>query len=90
MVVSRTFSKIYGLAGLRIGYAIGQPETIRKVGKFLDPLRLSCLSTAAALTALGDPTRVPEQRRLNHEARAYTVNALHEAGFPAIPSDSSV
>ena len=89
MIVSRTFSKIYGLAGMRIGYAIGQPDTIRRIDKFLDPLRLSCLSSMAALTAHSDPLRVPDQRQRNHDARAYTVNALKEAGFPVVPSEAN-
>jgi histidinol-phosphate aminotransferase len=89
VVVSRTFSKIYGLAGMRIGYAVGRPETIRQISKFLDPLRLSCLSSTAALTALGDPNRVPEQRRMNHESRAHTVKALTDAGFRVVPSEAN-
>ncbi len=89
VIVSRTFSKIYGLAGMRIGYAIGQPDTIRRIDKFLDPLRLSCLSSTAALTAHADPLRVPDQRQRNHDARAYTVNALKDAGFPVVPSEAN-
>jgi histidinol-phosphate aminotransferase len=89
VIVSRTFSKIYGLAGMRIGYAIGQPDTIRRIDKFLDPLRLSCLSSTAALTAHSDPLRVPDQRQRNHDARAYTVNALKDAGFPVVPSEAN-
>jgi histidinol-phosphate aminotransferase len=89
VIVSRTFSKIYGLAGLRIGYAIGQPDTIRRIDKFLDPLRLSCLSTAAALTAHADPSRVPDQRQRNHDARAYVVGVLQQAGFPVVPSEAN-
>jgi histidinol-phosphate aminotransferase len=89
VIVSRTFSKIYGLAGMRIGYAIGQPATIRKIDRFLDPLRLSCLSTAAALTAHADPSRVPDMRQRNHDARAYTVDSLKAAGHPVVPSEAN-
>jgi histidinol-phosphate aminotransferase len=89
VVVARTFSKIYGIAGLRVGYAVGHADTIRRISKLLDPLRLSCLSMAAARTALGDPNRVPDQRQLNHDARAFTVDALKQAGFPAAPSEAN-
>ena len=89
VVVSRTFSKIYGLAGMRVGYAVGQPETIQAIGGYLDDLRLSHLSTTAALTALGDPERPTDQRRLNQQVRAFTAAALTEAGHPPIDSQAN-
>jgi histidinol-phosphate aminotransferase len=89
VVVARTFSKVYGLAGMRIGFAVGQADTIRRISKVLDPLRLSCLSLNAALTALGDTSRPPDQAQKNHDARAYTVKALTDAGFPVIPSEAN-
>ena len=89
VIVSRTFSKIYGIAGLRCGYAVGHPESIRLVSKWLDPLRISVLTTRAALTALADPTRVPAQRQFNHDARTYTESLLREAGYPSIPSEAN-
>ncbi len=61
VVVARTFSKIYGMAGLRIGYAVGQSATLGSLNRHLDSFRLSCLSGRAALTALADPARVEEQ-----------------------------
>jgi histidinol-phosphate aminotransferase len=89
VVVSRTFSKIYGIAGLRCGYAVGHRDTIRQVSKSLDPLRISVLTTRAALTALADPTRAPTQRQLNHDARTYTEGLLRAAGYPSIPSEAN-
>src|SRR5262245_33477687 len=50
VIVSRTFSKIYGIAGLRCGYAVGHADSIHQVSKWLDPLRISVLTTRAALT----------------------------------------
>lgn len=84
VIVSRTFSKVFGLAGMRVGYAIGRPEALRGIGQQVDALRLSRLSTVAALAALADPDRVAEQRRLNHEARAFTVRAMREAGVEVV------
>ena len=89
VVVSRTFSKIYGLAGMRCGYAVGHPDTIRQLSKWLDPLRISCLTTVAALTALGDPARVPTQCRMNHENRTFTEGVFRDAGFAPVPSQAN-
>lgn len=89
VIVSRTFSKIYGIAGLRCGYAVGHPDSIRQVSKWLDPLRISVLTTRAALTALADPNRVPAQRQFNHDARTYTEGLLRDAGFPTIASEAN-
>jgi histidinol-phosphate aminotransferase len=89
VVVSRTFSKIYGMAGLRVGYAIGQPPTLRRLQRFLGDGTMSRLSMAAALAALAEPARVEEQRHLNEETRAFTVKMLTAAGYPPIPSNTN-
>jgi histidinol-phosphate aminotransferase len=89
VVVSRTFSKIYGMAGLRVGYAVGQRETLRAMNRFLDDGQLSCLSARAALTALADPARVTEMRANNHAARAMTVQALRDAGYRVADSEAN-
>ncbi len=89
VVVSRTFSKIYGMAGLRIGYAVGQAATLDRMNRFLDGGRLSCLSARAALTALADPARVAELRGQNHAARAMTAQALRNAGYRVVDSDAN-
>ncbi len=89
VVVSRTFSKIYGMAGLRVGYAVGQKSTLAAMNRFLDAGRLSCLSARAALTALADPARIAESRNQNHAARALTIQALREAGCRVVDSEAN-
>jgi histidinol-phosphate aminotransferase len=89
VVVSRTFSKIYGMAGLRVGYAVGQPETLSAMNRHLDGFRLSCLSASAALAALSDPARVDEQRRGNHAARALTVRVFRDHGCRVVDSETN-
>jgi histidinol-phosphate aminotransferase len=89
VVVSRTFSKIYGMAGLRVGYAVGHPSTIDALGRFLDNGRLSCVSGRAALTALQDRERVAEMRAANTAARAMTAKALADAGYRVMPSEAN-
>jgi histidinol-phosphate aminotransferase len=89
IVVSRTFSKIYGMAGLRVGYAIGRPETLARLTPYLSDLTMSCLSGAAAIAALGNPARVVEQRRLNHEARQFTEQVFRDAGYRTTASEAN-
>ncbi len=84
--VARTFSKIYGMAGMRLGYAIGMPETI----KAMTPLKLghstNMLAVAAALAALKDPAHVEREQRLNHDSKAFTQKFFEKSGYTVIPS----
>jgi histidinol-phosphate aminotransferase len=89
IIVSRTFSKIFGLAGMRIGYAVGQRQTLSTLSKRLDSLRISRLSTTAALSALGDPSRIAEQRAANHDARAFTARMFKDAGYEPVASEAN-
>ncbi len=59
----RTFSKIYGLAGLRIGYGIGHPEFIAALEKIRQPFNINLLAQTAALAALDDDEHVPQNAR---------------------------
>jgi histidinol-phosphate aminotransferase len=90
VIVARTFSKIYGMAGLRLGYAIGTPETIT----VMQPLKLgsstSTLALAAAFAALKNPaTHLERERRLNHDAKAFTTNFFEKAGYKVTPSQAN-
>ena len=89
LVVLRTFSKIFGMAGMRCGYAIGQPQTVRamRVDQGWDPV--SALTLAAARASLGDARHVADQKRLNTETRAWTVSELSRMGFNALPSEAN-
>lgn len=89
VVVVRTFSKIFGMAGLRVGYAIARPETLRPLAGYLDGLSLSVLSVNAALASLSDTERAAEQRALNSAARAFTANALRSAGCRVTDSEAN-
>jgi histidinol-phosphate aminotransferase len=89
VVVARTFSKIYGMAGLRIGYAVGQSATLGSLNRHLDSFRLSCLSGRAALTALADPARVEEQKAANRAARAMTTQVFRDAGYRVVGTDAN-
>ncbi len=89
VLVSRTFSKVFGLAGMRIGYAVGQRQLLNQLGTRLDAFRMSRLSTAAALAALSDQPRVAEQRKANHDARAFIVRTFKDEGYDAAESEAN-
>jgi histidinol-phosphate aminotransferase len=90
VIVARTFSKIYGMAGLRLGYAIGVPDTI----KVMQPLKIgnstNMLAIAGAFAALNQPAaHVERERRLNHDAKAFTRNFFEKAGYEVTPSEAN-
>jgi histidinol-phosphate aminotransferase len=86
VIVARTFSKAYGMAGMRIGYAIGMADTVKALAKFKMPYNVSVFGVAAAIASLNDPGHIEDERRRNTEVRAFTVKALQDMG--ATPADS--
>ena len=80
LFVTRTFSKAYGMAGMRIGYAIGRADTLKPLEKLRTPYGLSVFGIAAAITALNDPKHIAAERARNTSVRAYTLQALRELG----------
>jgi histidinol-phosphate aminotransferase len=84
--VARTFSKAYGMAGMRIGYAIGRADTMKKLAQLKMPYNVSVFGVAAALASLGDTAHIEAERARNTAVRAFTVKALQDMG--AKPSDS--
>ena len=76
LVILRTFSKIYGLAGLRIGYAIAQPEVIQAVDKLRQPFNVDSLAQAAATEALRYPERVLERRDIIAAEKSRMIASL--------------
>ncbi len=82
VVVLRTFSKAFGLAGARVGYALADAETAAELNRRQAPLPVSTLSAALALAALGDPPDVSEQV----EERERCARALFALGLEPLPS----
>ena len=80
VVVARTFSKIYGLAGVRVGYAIARPDLVARLNRYRIGL-LNRVGHAGALASLGDAEFVASSRRRTAEAREFTVAALASAGI---------
>lgn len=87
--VTRTFSKAYGMAGLRVGYAVGQTETIKKLAEFKLALNVNVLAVGAAVASLGDPQHIEEERERNTEVRKFTLDFFTSAGFKSTDSQTN-
>ena len=69
LILLRTFSKISGLAGLRLGYGIGHPDFMAALEKIRQPFNVNSLAQAAGLAALDDETHVQKTRQNNYQGR---------------------
>ena len=87
--VTRTFSKAYGMAGMRVGYAIGRAETIKPLEKLRMPYNVSVFGVAAAIAALGDAKHIEAERERNTKVRAFTIKALDEFGCKTADSQAN-
>lgn len=86
ILVLRTFSKIYGLAGLRVGYGVGHPDLIDLMNRVRAPFNVNSLAQAAALAALADDEHVERTKRTNREGMQYLRESLTELGLECVPS----
>jgi histidinol-phosphate aminotransferase len=87
VVVLRTFSKIFGLAGLRVGYALTAPELVTALGKVRRAFDITTPAQEAALASLDDPQEIERRRRENAAQRPEVERILREHGFdPAGPA----
>ncbi|AWG68000.1 Putative phenylalanine aminotransferase [Mycobacteroides abscessus] len=89
VVVLRTFSKAYGLAGLRVGYAVGDPDVITTLGKVYVPFSASSLAQAAAVASLGAAEELLARTNDVVTERARVTSALREAGYQVPPSQAN-
>ena len=92
VLVTRTFSKIYGLAGERIGWAYGAPDLIASLNRIRGPFNVTNSGQAAAIAAIGDQDFVTQSRKHNAAARAQfaeVVESLGNHGLRAVPSEAN-
>ena len=91
LIIAKTFSKIYGLAGARVGYAIANTTTLEQISELQSWVNgsISVPSTAAALASLKDEKFVSETYSLNEKIRKYTIEELEKLGLICIPSYSN-
>jgi histidinol-phosphate aminotransferase len=85
-IVLRTFSKIYGLAGLRVGYGMAPPSMVELLERIRAPFNVNALAQRAALAALDDEAHLSGSRTMNELGRAYLSGELHRLGLECPPS----
>ena len=86
VLVARTFSKAYGMAGVRIGYAVGDAATIKKMSAYRMPYNVNTFGVAAAVASLKDPQHIKEESARNKGVRDFTVKALADLGYTSTDS----
>ncbi|RAV18512.1 histidinol-phosphate transaminase [Paenibacillus contaminans] len=86
VILLRTFSKIYGLASLRIGYGIGHPEVIHTINQVREPFNTTRFAQAAALAAIGDQSFIEYCRTANAEGIAYLSGEFDRLGLSYFPA----
>jgi len=91
LIVVKTFSKIYGLAGGRIGYAVAHTDTIHQLNQYqaMPDAGVSIVSAAGALATIKDENFVKECFALNEKARKYTIEQLERIDIPCVPSHTN-
>jgi histidinol-phosphate aminotransferase len=85
VVVTRTFSKAYGLGGLRVGYGVAAPEVVEALLVVREPFCANSVAQAAATAALGDADHVRRSRELNTAERARVARTLVRRGYTVLP-----
>lgn len=89
VIVLRTFSKIYAMAGLRLGYGIARPRIIEYLEQVREPFNVNSIAQVGAIASLKDPNQVPNARRVNSEGRAYLCGEFDRMGLPYTPSQAN-
>jgi histidinol-phosphate aminotransferase len=89
VVVTRTFSKIYGLGGYRVGWALAPTKVVEAVNKIRLPFNVNRVAQAAAVASLADDERIPKVRDYTIDTRTWTVNQLQQLGISAPPSQTN-
>jgi histidinol-phosphate aminotransferase len=89
VIVSRTLSKCHGMAGLRLGYAIGQPTVLGKLGRWTMPYNANALVVAAGVVSVQDEAQIAREQRRNTEVLKYTTDFFRAAGFKTSDSQAN-
>jgi histidinol-phosphate aminotransferase len=89
LLVSRTFSKAFGLAGLRVGFAIAQPELTDLLNRLRQPFNVNTLAQAAAIAALNDQAFLEKTAALNAQGYRRLTEAFEKLGLEYVPSDGN-
>lgn len=89
VIVLRTFSKIYGLAGLRVGYGVGRPDVIAYLNRVREPFNVNAVAQEAALAALEDEEYVQKVREVNRRGKEYLYFGFDRLGLKYVPTQAN-
>lgn len=89
VIALRTFSKIYALAGLRVGYGVAPTRIVELLERVRLPFNVSSMGQAAAIASLGDPDQVTRTREQNRRAKEYLYRELDAMGIPYTPTQAN-
>ncbi|HEY3366839.1 MAG TPA: histidinol-phosphate transaminase [Symbiobacteriaceae bacterium] len=89
VIVTRTFSKVYGLAGFRLGYGVARPEFIAPFYTVRDPFSVNILAAVAGLAALDDADHLERSRTNNREGKAFLYGVFERLGVRYIPTQAN-
>ena len=89
VIVTRTFSKIYGMAGLRLGYAVAREDLITKIAAYKVWLNANTLTIAAGLACFDDQEFIARNKKQNKETREYVEAEMTKLGLETIPSQAN-
>jgi histidinol-phosphate aminotransferase len=89
LLTLRTFSKLYGLAGLRIGYGVGTKEMIDFMNRVRQPFNVNAAAQSAALAALADEQHVIKSLKVNREGMDYLTKEIARLGLELVPSEAN-
>ena len=87
--ITRSFSKAHGMAGLRLGYAIGQEATVQAIPKVWQLGSLNTLTAAAGIASLADTSHLAEEVAENARVREFTIKAFRDLGYPVLDSQAN-
>jgi histidinol-phosphate aminotransferase len=89
LLLVRTFSKVWGLAGLRVGYAMGQPEVVSKLWKVKPPFDVNTAAQVAATAALDDREHLQKTLQLNSQGKAQLLQGILPLGLQVLPTQAN-
>ena len=89
LMVARTFSKVYSMAGLRCGYCVARPEVIQRMRSQQTWDSINIMALVAAAASLEDPAQVEQGRRRNTEVKEYVYSEIDKSGYKYIPSHAN-
>jgi histidinol-phosphate aminotransferase len=89
LIVTRTFSKIYGLAGLRLGYGIMRPELLGPLLRIRDPFSVNVPAAAGGVAALDDPDHIERSQRLVHDGKKRLYEVFDRLGIEYVPTQAN-